>query len=247
MQGLVLALCIGSGAVADAVFARLRDVGFGRRVDRDKAVKQALHAQRQCLVGEVHVGKQGVAAKGRYLAGDQHRPHRRAFEVGRVGMPQTAEIDPLVLELDDQGDLGETLDAVMNGYSMTSPKCREKARNRSGASACPRKKITRWSSQACRIAAIMSRSRSPERSTPAISAPNAPAIGRISKELVSITPIPAGSYALRGECGIVTTFDPGFGTPRRSASATASASRSRRYGFCSTRSPSAGENAAISA
>jgi hypothetical protein len=55
------------------------------------------------------------------------------------------------------------------------------------------------------------------------------------------------SYALRGDGLIFTTFDGGLGLSRRNASATLSARRARRYGFWRTRSPSAGENAAMSA
>jgi hypothetical protein len=55
------------------------------------------------------------------------------------------------------------------------------------------------------------------------------------------------SYALRGDGLIFTTFDGGLGLSRRNASATLSASCTKRYGFWRTRSPSAGENAAMSA
>ena len=43
---------------------------------------------------------------------DQHRPHRRAFEIGGVAVPEPAEIDPLVLELDDRGDQRKALDTL---------------------------------------------------------------------------------------------------------------------------------------
>ena len=69
-----------------------------------------LQSRGQRLVGQIHVREQGVAAKGRHLAGDQHRPHRRVFEIGRVAVPEPAEIDPLVLALDDRGDLGKSVD-----------------------------------------------------------------------------------------------------------------------------------------
>ena len=55
------------------------------------------------------------------------------------------------------------------------------------------------------------------------------------------------SYALRGDGLIFTTFDGGLDLSRRNASATLSASCAKRYGFWRTRSPSAGENAAMSA
>ena len=43
---------------------------------------------------------------------DQHRPHRRAFEIGGVAVPEPAEIDPLVLELDNRGDQRKALDTL---------------------------------------------------------------------------------------------------------------------------------------
>src|SRR5207237_10684830 len=49
---------------------------------------------------------------GRHLARHEHRAHRRLFEIGRVAMPQPAEIDPLAFELDDRRDLGEAVDAL---------------------------------------------------------------------------------------------------------------------------------------
>src|SRR5882724_12226730 len=55
------------------------------------------------------------------------------------------------------------------------------------------------------------------------------------------------SYALRGDGLIFTTFDGGLDLSRRNASATLSASWAKRYGFWRTRSPSAGENAEMSA
>ena len=43
---------------------------------------------------------------------DQHRPHRRAFEIGGIGVPEPAEIDPLVFQLDDRSDQRKALDPV---------------------------------------------------------------------------------------------------------------------------------------
>ena len=53
---------------------------------------------------------------------------------------------------------------LMNGYSTTPPKCWAKARRRSGGRFWPRKKITKWSSQARRVAATVLSSMSAERS-----------------------------------------------------------------------------------
>ena len=69
---------------------------------------------------------------------------------------------------------------------------------------------------------------------------------RISDKYKRVDPRVA-SYALRGDGLIFTTFDGGLGLSRRNALATLSASCAKRYGFRRTRSPSAGENAAMSA
>jgi hypothetical protein len=71
-----------------------------------------LKAVRQRLVGEIHVGEQRVAAARRRLARDQHGRHRRLVEVGGVGVPQPAEIDLLVLELDHRRDLRKAIEAL---------------------------------------------------------------------------------------------------------------------------------------
>ena len=63
LQGFVLSLRMSAGAVADAVFAGFRHVGFGRGIDRDETVEQPPHARGQGLVGQIHVSEQGVATK----------------------------------------------------------------------------------------------------------------------------------------------------------------------------------------
>ena len=88
-----------------------------------------------------------------------------AFEIGRVGMPDAAEIGPLVLQLDDRRDLGEASRPLRNGYSIGSPNRCAKADELGRRQVWSRKKTTRWSSQARRIAATMGSSRS-RRSTP---------------------------------------------------------------------------------
>ena len=110
MLGNIFALRVSFGALADAVFARLGDVGLGRGIDCRQPVEHAPHSRGQCLVGQVHVGEQRVAAKGRHLARDQHRAHRRAFEIGGIGVPEPAEIDLFVFQLDDWSDLGKSVD-----------------------------------------------------------------------------------------------------------------------------------------
>jgi hypothetical protein len=84
---------------------RAAGVGLGRAVDGDQAVEHALHAVGERLVGEIRVGEQRIAALGRHLAGNQHGAHRRLLEIGGVGVPHTAEVALLVLELDDWNDL----------------------------------------------------------------------------------------------------------------------------------------------
>ena len=112
VQGLIFGPRIVAAVIAYAVFASLRHIGLGGGIDRDEAVEQIPQPRRQSLVGEIHVGEQRVAAIGRHLARHEHRAHRRLFEIGRVAMPQPAEIDPLVFELDDRRDLGEAVDAL---------------------------------------------------------------------------------------------------------------------------------------
>src|SRR5688500_11806063 len=66
------------------------------------------------------------------------------------------------------------------GYAIGSPRRRAKASCCCGSSFWPRKKITRCSRNALRMAAIAWSSRDWERSIPLISAPRAPAMGWIS-------------------------------------------------------------------
>jgi len=89
-------------------------------------------------------------------------------------VPQPAEIDPLVFQLMTGVISGKPSMPLTNGYSIGSPKRRASARRRAGGNSWSRKKITRWSSHALRIAATVSASSSRERSTPKISAPNRP-------------------------------------------------------------------------
>src|ERR1043166_3040985 len=69
---------------------------------------------------------------------------------------------------------------LMKGYSIACPKHFATPRNRSGGSVWSRKKITQCLSHAARIAAMLSSPSSCPRSMPRISAPSAPATGRIS-------------------------------------------------------------------
>ena len=112
MLGDILLPRVGLRAVAHAVLARLRDVGLGGGIHHDEPVEHAPHAVRQRLVGAIHVGEQRIAAARRRFARDQHGRHRRALEIGRVGVPQTAEIDLLVLELDHRRDLRKALETL---------------------------------------------------------------------------------------------------------------------------------------
>src|SRR5438045_3129292 len=78
---------------------------------------------------------------------------------------------------------------LTNGYSIGSPNRRARASRRGGGRSWSRRKITRWSSQALRIAATVSASSSRARSTPKISAPIAPDSGRISSPFFVMTAI----------------------------------------------------------
>src|SRR5690348_4732668 len=83
---------------------------------------------------------------------------------------------------------------LTKGYSMGVPKWRAKARKRAGARSWLRKKMTRWSSSAWRISAIVASDSSAPRSTPAISAPSAPAIGSTFSTVLRIS-LPPRRYA----------------------------------------------------
>ena len=100
----------------DAVTAR----GLSRKHIHD-ACEQALQALGQGLVGEIHAREHGVAADRRRLERVQQRAERRPLEIGGVGMPDAAEIDPLVRLLDDrqhQRALGQALDqGVFDGLA----------------------------------------------------------------------------------------------------------------------------------
>src|SRR5581483_12257571 len=47
----------------------------------------------------------------RNLACDEHARHRRRVEIGGVGVPDAAEVDVLVGELEDRNDLGMLVEA----------------------------------------------------------------------------------------------------------------------------------------
>src|SRR6266568_1471891 len=132
MLGRILLLCVLLGAVAHPILARPGDVGLRGAVHRDEPVEHAPHPLRQRLVGEIHVGEQCVAAERRHFAGDQHGGHRRLIEIGRVGVPQPAEIRLLALQLDNRRDLRKSLDALDEGIfdhlAETSGKLQEKLR-----------------------------------------------------------------------------------------------------------------------
>src|SRR6266700_3082033 len=53
-----------------------------------------------------------IPSERRNFAGDQHGGHRRLVEIGRVGVPQPAEIHLLGFQLDHRRDLRKSLDAL---------------------------------------------------------------------------------------------------------------------------------------
>ena len=73
-----------------------------------------------------------------------------------------------------------------NGYSTGVPIRRANARKSAGGNVWSRKNTTRCSSHAFRIAATVASLSSEERSTPKISAPSAPAMGRTSIAAASV-------------------------------------------------------------
>ena len=144
---------------------------------------------RQRLVGEIHVGEQRVAAARRRLARDQHRRHRRAFEIGRVRVPQPAEIDLLVLELDHRRDLRKSVEPLHERIFDRLAEAAARAAGIARASASGRGRTPRSARATRRGSPRWSRrSRSCARSMPRISAPSAPESGRMSSVLVAMTP-----------------------------------------------------------
>ena len=70
----------------------LRPEHVDRRMDRAEAAQHLLHALRQRLEGEIHVGEQRVAALVRDFARQQDRAHRGLLVVAVVGVPEIADV-----------------------------------------------------------------------------------------------------------------------------------------------------------
>lgn len=98
-------------AVADAVFPSLAHVCFGRGADRSQGRERCLESFREALEGGVLVGEQRVSTVGRDLFRQQHRAHGRLVKVGRVAVPDAAEVDGFVLLFQHLDDLREAVDA----------------------------------------------------------------------------------------------------------------------------------------
>jgi hypothetical protein len=82
VDGRVLRPHLGLGFLGNLVSERLRVV-----VHSHEAIDASLDVVIEALVGRGHVTEQGVATQGRRLQRMKHRPHRRAFAPGHVGMP----------------------------------------------------------------------------------------------------------------------------------------------------------------
>jgi hypothetical protein len=68
-------------------------------VHRGQAVEHALHAVGECLVGQIHIGKQRITPEIGDLAGIEDRAQCRLLEVGDVRMPGTPEIVAVIIGL----------------------------------------------------------------------------------------------------------------------------------------------------
>ena len=97
--------------VLDPVLARLGHVGFRAGVDGAQAAERGLQTRGERVVREVLAGEEGVTADGGALARDEDGAHRRGGQVGRVGVPDAAEVVAFVRELEDLDDLRVALDA----------------------------------------------------------------------------------------------------------------------------------------
>ncbi len=96
-----------------ALLARLRSIGLGRGVDAGEPVEHLSEPLRESLVRLVLIGEDRVAAIGRNLDGVQHARHRRLRQIGRVRVPDAAEVGLLVRELQhgrDHRALGQSLE-----------------------------------------------------------------------------------------------------------------------------------------
>ena len=115
VAGLVEGFGVVALAVLDAVFAGAGDIGLGGGGDVAQAFEQLLHAGGEGFVGQGHVGEEGVAAMAGDFAGDQHRGGRGLLQIGGVAVPDAAEIDLFVRQLEDGDDLREAVDALHEG------------------------------------------------------------------------------------------------------------------------------------
>lgn len=133
MRRLVQRLCIVALAVAHTVLARPRHIRLGRRRNANQPIQQPLHPDRQRLVCQIHTGKKRVPAMARHLARHQHRCRRRHFEIAGIGVPDAAEIDPLIRQLQHRDDLGKpvnTLDERILDRRAEPPRQRQEIRRR---------------------------------------------------------------------------------------------------------------------
>ena len=85
---------------------------FDEELTPFSAAEQLLHFGGEGLVGEVLAGELGVAAVGRDLARQQHRAHRRLFEIGGIRVPDAAEVVLLALELAHLDHFRKAVDAL---------------------------------------------------------------------------------------------------------------------------------------
>ena len=97
-------------SLVHAAESRRVEVRLTRDVQRTEAVQHLPHALRQGLVGEVHVGEQGVAPDRRELPPVEHGASRRRLQEGEVGVPVTAPVSGLLGLLHDLDDLRVSLE-----------------------------------------------------------------------------------------------------------------------------------------
>ena len=113
----------GHGAAGRVVAAQGLLVLTGA-VDCRKPVEQLAQAGREAFVGQVHVGEKGVATSDRDFFGVEQGAERGDLQVGRVAVPDAAEIGGLCGLLDDGDDIGMFGDGLGKGVAANRPEAR---------------------------------------------------------------------------------------------------------------------------
>ena len=193
VEGFLQRFLIRARSVGVAAVAGDLGRGLGRAVDRAERPEQRLHPVGQRLPGQILVGEQCVAADRRQFPRRQHGAHRRLRRIGRIRMPDAAEIDPLMLQLENRRDFREAVDPVDHGIGHRL--CRSGGRRRAAAPALSPDRGRRSPDGRAAPGGSPPRwrpDRSAARSTPRISAPIDGAMGVILSPVAVALPSMSG-------------------------------------------------------